>query len=304
MAAKGTLVFGKPARWSPMPSASSWTRSCARRVRADDRGRGCCSTRHRHVPRPSAHAAAAGYREIDRKVSSDEAHEVRGVPGPIRQLPVRAERRRHPAHAVPHDGRSLVWDWKAHDEMADAFANVAGDRDIKVLIHGHGRELQRRLGSAGWPRHRSRSTGPSATRRGCTRSTRRRGTGGCSSSTLAVEVPVISVVNGPCNIRSRGPLLGDVVLASEGAYFRTSHFPRGWSRVTASTSSGTSSSATTRPLLPVDRHEADGTAGPRVGCGRGGAAQGQGGARWDLARTRETAALDASVLRVCCSRRS
>ena len=32
-------------------------------------------------------------------------------------------------------GGSLVWDWKAHDEMSDAFADVAGDRDIRVLIH-------------------------------------------------------------------------------------------------------------------------------------------------------------------------
>ena len=33
------------------------------------------------------------------------------------------------------DGKSLVWDWKAHDEMSDAFADIAGDREIKVLIH-------------------------------------------------------------------------------------------------------------------------------------------------------------------------
>ena len=33
------------------------------------------------------------------------------------------------------NGGSLVWDWKAHDEMADAFADIAGDREIKVLIH-------------------------------------------------------------------------------------------------------------------------------------------------------------------------
>ena len=33
------------------------------------------------------------------------------------------------------DGDSLVWSWKAHDEMSDAFADIAGDREIKVLIH-------------------------------------------------------------------------------------------------------------------------------------------------------------------------
>jgi hypothetical protein len=33
------------------------------------------------------------------------------------------------------NGDSLVWSWKAHDEMSDAFADIAGDREIKVLIH-------------------------------------------------------------------------------------------------------------------------------------------------------------------------
>jgi len=33
------------------------------------------------------------------------------------------------------NGGSLVWDWRAHDEMSDAFADIAGDREIKVLIH-------------------------------------------------------------------------------------------------------------------------------------------------------------------------
>src|SRR4026208_2452539 len=33
------------------------------------------------------------------------------------------------------EGDSLVWDWKAHDEMSDAFADIAGDREIRVLIH-------------------------------------------------------------------------------------------------------------------------------------------------------------------------
>jgi enoyl-CoA hydratase/carnithine racemase len=45
---------------------------------------------------------------------------------------------------------------------------------------------------------------------------------------LAVEVPMISAVNGPCNIHSEVPLLGDIVLASDDAYFQDlAHFPRG-----------------------------------------------------------------------------
>ena len=45
------------------------------------------------------------------------------------------------------DGDSLVWSWQAHDDMCDAFADIAGDREIKVLDpHRHRRELQRQLG--------------------------------------------------------------------------------------------------------------------------------------------------------------
>jgi hypothetical protein len=33
------------------------------------------------------------------------------------------------------NGGSLVWDWRAHDQLSDAFADIAGDREIKVLIH-------------------------------------------------------------------------------------------------------------------------------------------------------------------------
>ena len=39
---------------------------------------------------------------------------------------------------------------------------------------------------------------------------------------------MISAVNGPCNIHSEVPLMADIVLASEDAYFQdVSHFPRG-----------------------------------------------------------------------------
>ena len=39
---------------------------------------------------------------------------------------------------------------------------------------------------------------------------------------------MISAVNGPCNMHSEVPLMGDIVLASEDTYFQdASHFPRG-----------------------------------------------------------------------------
>jgi enoyl-CoA hydratase/carnithine racemase len=128
-----------------------------------------------------------------------------------------------------NDG-SLVWDWKAHDEMTDAFADVAGDRDIKVLIHtGTGENYNADWGRApaGAPtKPQYRALGDEA---GLYTLDEKAWYGrSLVENALAVEVPVISVVNGPCNIHSEVPLLGDIVLASEDAYFQDlAHFPRG-----------------------------------------------------------------------------
>src|SRR5205814_210488 len=109
--------------------------------------------------------------------------------------------------------------------------DVAGDREIKVLIHtgtgenynadwgrmpngeaveqpeyllfGSGRGLMKLDEKAWYARH-------------------------LLFNALDVDVPMISVVNGPCNMHSEIPLLGDIVLASEDAYFQDApHFPRG-----------------------------------------------------------------------------
>ena len=125
------------------------------------------------------------------------------------------------------NGGSLVWDWKAHDEMSDAFADIAGDREIKVLIHtGSGENYNADWGA------------PPTTQPLYVAMDDQKGLSKLDEKTwygrmlienvLAVEVPVISAVNGPCNIHSEVPLLGDIVLASEDAYFQDlAHFPRG-----------------------------------------------------------------------------
>ena len=125
------------------------------------------------------------------------------------------------------DGGSLVWDWKAHDEMSDAFADIAGDREIKVLIHtGSGENY-----NANWdsvpvdkPLYRAMDG-----QKGLSKLDEKIWYGRMLiENILAVEAPMISAVNGPCNIHSEVPLLGDIVLASEDAYFQdTAHFPRG-----------------------------------------------------------------------------
>jgi enoyl-CoA hydratase/carnithine racemase len=125
------------------------------------------------------------------------------------------------------DGGSLVWDWKAHDDMADAFADIAGDRDIKVLIHtGTGESY-----NANWdsvpvekPLYRAMDG-----QKGLSQLDEKGWYGRMLvENILSVEVPMISAINGPCNLHSEVPLLGDIVLASEDATLQdTAHFPRG-----------------------------------------------------------------------------
>jgi enoyl-CoA hydratase/carnithine racemase len=128
-------------------------------------------------------------------------------------------------------GGSLVWDWGAHDGMADAFADIAGDREIKVLIHtGTGDNYNANWGAP-----------PDATDLPKPVYLAMDGPEGLNEldekawygrmlieNVLAVDVPMISAVNGPCNIHSEVPLLADIVLAAEDAYFQDlAHFPRG-----------------------------------------------------------------------------
>ena len=76
------------------------------------------------------------------------------------------------------DGGSLVWDWQAHDEMSDAFADIAGDREIKVLIHtGTGENYNANWGRMpnGDPVEKPDLSAHARHPRACTSSTRRPG---------------------------------------------------------------------------------------------------------------------------------
>jgi enoyl-CoA hydratase/carnithine racemase len=129
------------------------------------------------------------------------------------------------------DGGSLVWDWKAHDDMADAFADVAGDREIKVLIHtGTGENYNANWGllpNGELPDPPIYDAMPGV--RGLHKLDEKAWYNRqLMNNVLDVDVPMVSAVNGPCNIHSEVPLMGDIVLASEDAYFQdVSHFPRG-----------------------------------------------------------------------------
>lgn len=129
------------------------------------------------------------------------------------------------------NGDSLVWDWKAHDDMADAFADVAGDREIKVLIHtGTGENYNADWGSLpnGEPPEEPMYQAMPGERGVNKLDEKAWYSRNLISNVLNVDVPMISAVNGPCNMHSEVPLMGDIVLASEDAWFQdASHFPRG-----------------------------------------------------------------------------
>ena len=128
------------------------------------------------------------------------------------------------------NGDSLVWDWEAHDGISDAFADVAGDREIKVLIHtGTGENYNANWGRPGHASEHQPIYLAMDGQEGL-RSLDEKAWYGrmLTENVLAVDVPMISAVNGPCNIHAEVPLLGDIVLASEDAYFQDlAHFPRG-----------------------------------------------------------------------------
>jgi enoyl-CoA hydratase/carnithine racemase len=127
------------------------------------------------------------------------------------------------------DGGPLHWEWSSHDAMSDAFADVAGDREIKVVIHtGTGDTYNH-----SWGRPVTESGAPLynayADAEGVSIMDEKSWYGRMLlENLLAVDVPMIAAVNGPCSMHSEVPLLMDIVLASEDAWFQDlSHFPRG-----------------------------------------------------------------------------
>jgi len=126
-------------------------------------------------------------------------------------------------------GGSLEWQWESHDAMADAFADVAGDREIKVVIHTGTGETYNAI----WGKPVTQSGKPLynayADAAGVVTMDEKAWYGRMLiENLLAVDVPMIAAVNGACTMHSEVPLLMDIVLASEDAYFQDlSHFPRG-----------------------------------------------------------------------------
>jgi enoyl-CoA hydratase/carnithine racemase len=127
------------------------------------------------------------------------------------------------------DGGPLHWEWSSHDGMSDAFADVAGDREIRAVIHtGTGETYNHSWGrpvtDSGKPLYNAY-----ADAEGVSIMDEKSWYGRMLlENLLAIDVPMVAAINGPCSMHSEVPLLMDIVLASEDAWFQDlSHFPRG-----------------------------------------------------------------------------
>jgi enoyl-CoA hydratase/carnithine racemase len=123
------------------------------------------------------------------------------------------------------DGGEFAWDWEAHGSFGDACADIAGDRDISVVIFtGTGDTFMDKWGPADPARDFPVTQDSGAERldesgwRGRQR----------HLNMLDIQVPVIAAINGPCTIHSELPVMCDIVLAAEHAYVQDGpHFARG-----------------------------------------------------------------------------
>jgi len=111
-------------------------------------------------------------------------------------------------------GGSLVWSPTAHRELGFAFADIAADRENRVVIlTGAGEAFCDQIATEGWARDWDVIHWEG-----------RR----LLQALLDIEAPIIAAVNGPVRFHSELAVLSDVVLAAEAASFQdAAHFPGG-----------------------------------------------------------------------------
>jgi enoyl-CoA hydratase/carnithine racemase len=120
------------------------------------------------------------------------------------------------------DGGPLRWGLLPHGEFPDAFADIARDRENRVVIMtGTGDEfsgVRATPGTSSFPTRPSIETIDRVHWEGRA----------LLMNLLSIEVPVIAAVNGPAWRHSEIPLLSDIVLAADTAAFQDSaHFVSG-----------------------------------------------------------------------------
>jgi enoyl-CoA hydratase/carnithine racemase len=123
---------------------------------------------------------------------------------------------------VGTDGGPLRWGRQPHAELEDAFLNIGRDRDNQVVIlTGTGNEFSGPVAEPTSNRKYHHQTADEWGELGW-ESNR------LLSNLLAIDVPMISAVNGPATRHAELPVMCDIVLASENACFQDSaHFVGG-----------------------------------------------------------------------------
>jgi enoyl-CoA hydratase/carnithine racemase len=117
------------------------------------------------------------------------------------------------------DGGSLRWSLDAHRELPEAFHDIGGDPENRVMIlTGTGDEFSGPRATSGTTLFPTR---PSAQLMDTIQWEGRR----LLLNLLDIEIPIIGVVNGPAWRHSELPLMSDIVLAADTAAFQDSaHF--------------------------------------------------------------------------------
>jgi enoyl-CoA hydratase/carnithine racemase len=120
------------------------------------------------------------------------------------------------------DGGSLRWGRLPHAELEEAFLNISRDRDNKVVIlTGSGEEFSGPAPDPVANREDHRMTPDEWAELGWEANN-------FHANLLAIDVPMISAVNGPALRHAELPIMCDIVLASASATFQDSaHFVGG-----------------------------------------------------------------------------
>jgi enoyl-CoA hydratase/carnithine racemase len=138
---------------------------------------------------------------------------------------IRFERRDGILQVTFHtEGKSLKWGFEAHSELPDAFEDIGGDRENKVVIlTGTGDEFSGPRVVPGVKNPLFAKVPSIEFHDNLVREAKK-----LLMNLLDIDAVMISAINGPAWRHSEMPLLSDIVLASETAIFQDSgHFPGG-----------------------------------------------------------------------------
>lgn len=116
------------------------------------------------------------------------------------------------------DGGSLVWGDGPHSELGFLFADVAADPDNRVVVLGGAGDAFCAQLDSSWVGAMT----PEKWQKIFFHGQR------LLLNLLDIEVPVVSVVNGPARIHAEIPVLGDIVVGAESAFLEDApHFRHG-----------------------------------------------------------------------------